>query len=151
MRISRSIHIAVNGSVSFFFRRLFQLLEKLPIFFPNWPCHLTPFPVMWEHSGCSNSLTNPCCQARFTVQDCCLFLVSCHFIIFYFIFNWITIALQCCDGSCHTTTWINHKCPKYTWTSFPSLTPHHPSRLFQTIRLSSLCYTATPHYLFYRR
>lgn len=82
MGISRSIHIAANGSVPFSFRRLFQLVEKLPIFFPGWPCHLTPFPVMWEHSACSNSLTIACCKACFPVQDCCLFLLSCHFIIF---------------------------------------------------------------------
>ena len=35
------------------------------------------------------------------------------------------------------------------WPSFPSLTPCHPSRLLQSSRLSSLCYKATSHYLFY--
>ena len=27
-------------------------------------------------------------------------------------FNWRVIALQCCDGLCHTSTWIGHR---YTW------------------------------------
>ena len=78
-------------------------------------------------------------------------------------FNWRIIALQYCAGFCHTTTWISHK---YTyippfWISprppnhklplilqpLPPPTKSHPSKLLQSMRLSSLGYTATSNYL----
>ena len=31
------------------------------------------------------------------------------FFTFYFIFNWRIIALQYCDGFCHTSTWMNRE------------------------------------------
>ena len=43
-------------------------------------------------------------------------------------FNWRKIALQCCDGLCHTT-WISHNHTCITsLLSLPSLPPSHPSR-----------------------
>ena len=48
-----------------------------------------------------------------------------------FIFNWRIIALQYCDGFCHTSTWIGRR---HTYVScllsLPS--PPHPSRLSQS-------------------
>ena len=148
MSISRCIHIAAKGGISLFFRRLFQLFEKLPIFFPRWPCHWTLFPATWEHSGCSNSLTNPCCQACFTVQDCC-FLLSCHFISFFLIGWWLlyNVVLAPVTQQHELALSVHNSSPP--WPSFPSLTPCHPSRLLQSSRLSSLCHKATAHYLFY--
>ena len=53
-------------------------------------------------------------------------------IFFKFIFNWRIIALQCCVGFCHTSTWISHRCvcvcvflPSRTSLPPPSLS--HPS------------------------
>ena len=41
-----------------------------------------------------------------------------------FIFNWRVIALQCCVGVCHTSTWISHR---YTYVpSFLNLPPTYP-------------------------
>ena len=56
-----------------------------------------------------------------------------------FIFSWRIVALQCCVGFCHTSTWISHR-----YTYIPSLlslssTPSQPSRLSQSTGLSSLC------------
>ena len=58
-----------------------------------------------------------------------------------FISNWRIIALQCCLGFCHITTWISQK---YAYS--PSLFSHqlpppsYPSRSSQSTGLSSLCY-----------
>ena len=70
--------------------------------------------------------------------------------VFYFFsliyFNWRIIALQCCVGFCHPSTWISHR-----YTYVPSLldlpATFHTSRLSQSPRLSSLYYTATSHQL----
>ena len=75
--------------------------------------------------------------------------LNCNFSLFTF--NW-RIALQCCIGFCHTSTWISHK---YTyvpsllilWSSFPLPTPSHPSRLYRAPDLSSLWYTVNFHWL----
>ena len=58
----------------------------------------------------------------------------------FFFLNWRIIALQCCVGFCHIALWISQK-----YTCVPSLLnpSSHPSRLSQSTRLSSLCYTAT--------
>ena len=74
-------------------------------------------------------------------------LLQYSFSILKFIFNWRVAALQCCIGFCHTTTCISHK---YAYIpSFLSLpptpTPSLPSRLSQSIRLSSLYCIATSH------
>ena len=63
-------------------------------------------------------------------------------LLIFNIFNWRIIALQCCVGFCHTTTWISSK---YTYA--PSLlnTPSHSSRLSQSTSLSSWWYRATFH------
>ena len=29
----------------------------------------------------------------------------------FYLFNWRIITLQYCDGFCHTSTWISHRCP----------------------------------------
>ena len=50
-----------------------------------------------------------------------------------FIFNWIIIALQCCVGFCHTTTWINHK-----YTYVPSLVNLAPTPYYFWIYLFCL-------------
>ena len=49
-----------------------------------------------------------------------------------FIFNWRIIALQCCDGFCHTSKWISHK-HTYVRSLFNlPPTPSHLSRLSQS-------------------
>ena len=53
---------------------------------------------------------------------------------FYFFLNWGIIALQYCDGFCHTSTWISHR---YTYGPFPLEPPSHRPRLSQ-----STCYIA---------
>ena len=53
-------------------------------------------------------------------------------------FNWKVIALQCCVGFCHTTTWI--RCIKYILSllNFASTSPSsHSSRSSQSTRLRS--------------
>ena len=40
--------------------------------------------------------------------------------IFKFVFNWKIIALQCCVGFCHTSTWGNHR---YTYVPSLNLPP----------------------------
>ena len=58
-------------------------------------------------------------------------------------FDWKIIALQCCVGFCHTSTWISHR---YTYIpsllNLPSIS--HPSRLSQSIKLSSVYHTEIP-------
>ena len=49
-------------------------------------------------------------------------------------FNWRIIALQCCVGFCHTSTWIaidTHMFP-LSWTPLPPPIPSHPSKLSQS-------------------
>ena len=41
-----------------------------------------------------------------------------------FCFNWRTVTLQCCDGLCHGSAWIGHRC-----TLSPSHLPPHPAPL----------------------
>ena len=63
-------------------------------------------------------------------------------------FNWRKIALQCCVGFCHTTTWISHNYTDITsLLSLPPLLPSHPTRSSQSSRLGSLCYIVTSHQL----
>ena len=72
-----------------------------------------------------------------------------NYYFFTFIFNGRIIALLCCVGSCHPPMWIGRK---YTYALFllnlpPLHTPSLPSRSSQSTELSSLCYTATCHWL----
>ena len=63
-------------------------------------------------------------------------------------FNWRIIALQCCVGFCHTSTWIS-----CTYTCVPSLLNLHPTLHpipllgWYSTGLSSLCHIANPHWL----
>ena len=67
-----------------------------------------------------------------------------------FLLNWNILALQSCGRFCCTALWISHM---YTYIPSlfylpPTTTPSsHPSRLSQSLGLSSLCYTVTPHQL----
>ena len=64
----------------------------------------------------------------------------------FFFFSWRIIALQCCGGLCHTSTYIsNNYIPTPSWTSLSSKS--HTSRSSQIARLGSLCYTAVSHLL----
>ena len=49
-------------------------------------------------------------------------------------FNWRIITLQYCDGLCHTSTWISHKCTCVppSWILFAPPSPPHPSGLSQS-------------------
>ena len=49
-------------------------------------------------------------------------LILSPFLKFYFIFNWGLITLQYCDGYCHTSTRISHRCTSHL--------PPHPFPLF---------------------
>ena len=69
-----------------------------------------------------------------------------------FIFNWRITALQYCVGFRHMMTWFSHK---HTYIpSFLNLLPtsqprpHHTPVGCHSTTLSSLCYTATSHWLF---
>ena len=67
-------------------------------------------------------------------------------------FFWSMIAFQCCVELVsaiqqHESAIIIHICPP-SWT-FLQPTPSHPSRSLQSTKLSSLCYIAASHYLFY--
>ena len=65
-------------------------------------------------------------------------------------FYWRIIALQCCVGFCHTTTWISHKYV-YVPSFFVSLLcpqpPSHPSRSSQSTKLIFLCSAAASHWV----
>ena len=66
-----------------------------------------------------------------------------------FLKNWSIVALQCCFNFCYTMEWISYR---YTyiclpsWTSFshPSPPQTHPSRSWQSTKLSSLLYSRFP-------
>ena len=67
-----------------------------------------------------------------------------------FLFNWRIIALQCCVGFCHTSTWL---CHRYTYVLSllnlpPPPSPSHRSRLLQSPSLSSLSHTENSLWLF---
>ena len=68
-----------------------------------------------------------------------------------FIFNWRIIALQCCVGLCHTSTWISHRYPYVP--SFLNLSPSHllpypaPLCCHRVPDLTSLCHTANSYWL----
>ena len=54
----------------------------------------------------------------------------------YFIFNWRVIAIQYCDGFCHTSTWVSHRYISLpSWTSLLPPSPPQPSRLSQSTSL----------------
>ena len=63
------------------------------------------------------------------------------------------MTLQCFAGFCHTSTWISHIYrPPPSWTSLPSPTLPHPSRLSQTLDWSPCDTQQFPTcYLFYKR
>ena len=67
------------------------------------------------------------------------------FLVFFFL-NWKKIALQCCIGFFHKIIIISHN---YTYipslVCLPLLLPSHPFGLSQSMKLGSLCYTATSH------
>ena len=67
------------------------------------------------------------------------------------IFNWRVIALQCCVGFCHISTWISHW---YTYVLcllnlLPTYILSHWSWLLQKTGLSSLHQIANSHWWFY--
>ena len=85
---------------------------------------------------------------------------KCSFSVINFFFkNWRIIALQCCVGFCHTTSWINHNyiymcmCisiyispPSWAFLSPP---PSCPFWLSQSARLSSLLYSSSPLVIYF--
>ena len=68
---------------------------------------------------------------------------SCFYFILFFIFNWRVIALQCVDF-CHTTMWIIDKYAHVPslLNLLPTSPPSHFSRMLQSARLRSMCYTS---------
>ena len=71
------------------------------------------------------------------------FLFVCLFLSNFIFFYWRIIALQN-FVFCPTSTWISHRCtyiPSF-WTSLPSPSASHPSRLIQSACLSLLNQTA---------
>ena len=72
-----------------------------------------------------------------------------HFFFLHFFkkctFNWSLIALQkCCSAMKQCESAISIHMFTSSWTSHPTPTPHL-SMLSQSIIMSSLCYTTTPH------
>ena len=71
---------------------------------------------------------------------------------FFLFFYWGIIALQNFVVFCQTSTWISHRyiyiyISLPFWTSFPSPSPSHPSRLIQHPCLSFLRHTGKFHWL----
>ena len=78
-----------------------------------------------------------------------LFKIFFSIMVYHKIFlNVSKIALECCVGFCCTTVRISCMC---TYVLF--LPPLHPtpSRVSRSTELSSLCYIAASHWLFYTR
>ena len=91
------------------------------------------------------------CLPEFLTQ-----LLGCKFhwwLVFFkkilFIFNWRIIALRCCVGFCHTSTWISHGSISVAFLLSlpPTPTPSHPSWLSQSTKWNSLPHTANSHWL----
>ena len=94
-------------------------------------CSLPGFSVHGDFSGknivvgCHSLL-----QRIFPTQGWNLGLLHCRQILFFFFnlfiyFNWSLITLQYCDGFCHTSTWISHRCSCVP-DSLPSEPPEKP-------------------------
>ena len=65
------------------------------------------------------------------------------------VFLWRIVALQTFVVFCQTSTWVSHSLcisPPF-WTSLPSPSPSHPSRLIQSPCLSFLSHTANSCWL----
>ena len=71
------------------------------------------FAVLWDFW---NSWSCSCLKwdLTFKADRCCILAAQWHLWIFaftfFFFFSWRVIALECCVGFCHTSTWISHIC-----------------------------------------
>ena len=72
-----------------------------------------------------------------------------HFFLFNLFFYWRIIVLQNIVVFCQTSTWISHRYTKSPpfWTTLPSPSPSHSSRLIQSPYLSFLSHTANSCWL----
>ena len=110
-----------------------------PLFFPRGMgnlCHAES--MLCSPPGVESTLS--------AVEELSIFF---FFFPYLLIFNWIIIALQCCVGFCHTSTWISHRykdVPSPREPHFPAL-PSHSSRLPQSTSLSSLSHIANFYWL----
>ena len=87
---------------------------------------------------------------RFVITNC-YFIYPLQSLIFFkksIYFNWRIIALQYCDGFCHTSTWIRYTCVppilKLPPTSLPNPTPQGCPR---ALALGALLHASKLHWL----
>ena len=95
-------------------------------------CHYYLFKIFFDENH-FKSLYWICCSIA------CVFFISLSFFLILFIYslNRRIIVLPNFVVFCQISTWISHRSPP-SWTSLPSPSPFHPSRLLQSSCLSSL-------------
>ena len=118
--------------------------------------NMTLFSMIWillNVKYCSLLMSIKCCLEWESLSTSCfqnikkfsfllVGLLCLFFVLHLFIYlRWSIIALQCCIGFCHTTSWISY-IYIYVHISPPSWTSLHPSRSSQSTKLRSLCYTS---------
>ena len=119
--------------------------------------HVRLFVTPWNSLGQNTGVGSPSLlQESFPVQGSNPGLPHCRWILYQLShkgspFNWRIVALQNFVVFCQTSTWINHRLigipiSPLSWTSLPSSSPPHPSRLIKSPSLCFLRHRANSHW-----
>ena len=128
------VHTFQLDFIFFFFGILVFELYELFVYFGNWALigHIFCKYFLPVHRLSFHSAYGSLCCAKAYKFDEVQFVYFCFCIFFSFLliyFNWRIIALQCCYGFCHISTWIGQGCTCPPHLEPPSQLPPYPSPL----------------------